>query len=180
MYQLTSQTENKRIYRNAQTGTEITTVLKHKDNSGQNWWVFENLLEIPAIRRMASQKISQLYGANVSIEDIKTFIGKLKANLKAQDSGEKYERAYADLINFENLVNQTADPVKQSLALCTVYVLTDDERIDAFSMQQAAEKMKQFDLDTDLQAFFLSWWMDGISPSMKLLGAHSQIVSKAE
>ena len=167
MYQLTAQTDKNRTYKNTQTGTEVKTSLKFVDDDGNGWWAFDDLFAIPAIRKIASQKIAQLYGIGVTVEDIKTFLEKHKQTLKGT-AADKYERAYADVLNFETIVDQTADPIKQSLALCTVYVLSDDERIDTFSMQDAAEKMKLWSLKPDVQAFFLSWWMDGINPYMNL------------
>lgn len=166
MYQLISSTASTRTYQNAQTGTQVTTSLKFTDQDGGQWWVFDDLFAIPAIRKMASQKIASLYGVGVTLEDITTFLEKHKATLKTNDV-DKYERAYADVLNFEAIVQQTADPVKQSLALCTVYVLADNESIDLFSMQQAAQKMEEWALKPDVQAFFLTWWMDGINPYIK-------------
>ena len=179
MYQLKSETETSRTYQNIQTGTQITTSVKYTDGDGHKWWAFDDLFAIPAIRKIAAQKISQLYGVGVTMEDITAFLEKHKATLQSTVA-DKYERAYADVLNFENIVTQTADPVKQSLALCTIYVLADGEQIDAFSMQDAAQKMGEWALKPDVQAFFLSWWMDGINPYMQLLRKASPTASTTD
>ncbi len=153
MYILQKETDNKRIYRSSITGTEVITTLIYTDSDGRKWWAFEDLLQIPHIRRMAANNISQLYGAGFTKNDLSNFVNKSKSILKGIDP-DKYEKAYSELLQLETIVESNIDPVKQELGLCSVYILGDDERIDFFSSREASEKMELWALDIDTQAFF--------------------------
>jgi hypothetical protein len=156
MYELQKKTDTKRTYRSTITGTEISTYFLCKSESGVGYWAFEDLLSIPFIRKKAAESITNLYGINLSETDIDAFILKLKETIKSSDS-EKYEKAYSQLLNFEALKNQTVDSNKQSLSLCAVYILADDETIDTFSQTKTMEKIANWTLEPKLQSFFLTW-----------------------
>jgi hypothetical protein len=161
MYKLETETAEKRTYRSTITDTVIGTHLLHTGEDGKQWWAFDDLLQIPFIRKKAGEKVTQLYGTGLTKEDLNNFVAKTKAVLKSDDA-ERYEKAYSELLQLEAIVNETADPVKQSLSLCAVYILADDEQVDAFSFAAAIEKMNIWALQPDLQAFFLNWLTDGM------------------
>jgi hypothetical protein len=176
MYKLETETAEKRTYRSTITGTEIGTHLLHNGEDGAKWWAFDDLLQIPFIRKKAGEKVTQLYGVGLTKEDLAVFINKTKAVLKGNDA-EKYEKAYSELLQLEAVVNETADPVKQSLSLCAVYILADTERVDTFSFTDAIEKMNLWALQPDLQAFFLNWLTDGMNDFTKHYSSITQIAS---
>lgn len=176
MYTLSTATDTRRTYLSDITGTEISTKLLYTDGSGNKWWSFEDLLQMPFIRKKASEKMSQLYGVGVTKEDLTGFTTRLKATLKGSET-DRYERAYSDVLQLENIISETADPVKQSLSLCTVYVLHDTERVDSFSFAEATQKMALWAIDLDAQAFFLSYVTDGINDFTKLFSSITQIAS---
>lgn len=179
MYTLTDQTDIRRTYRSDITGTEIHTKLLYTDGSGNKWWSFEDLLQMPFIRKKASEKVSQLYGVGITKEDLTAFITRIKASLKGSDA-DRYERAYSDVLQLENIINDTADPVKQSLSLCTVYIMHDTERVDTFSFADATNKMSLWAIDLEAQAFFLSYVTSGITDYTKLFSSITQIASTLE
>ena len=173
MYQIEEETAVRRIYRSTLTGTRIATKVIYTDGAGDKWWAFEDLLQIPFIRKKASERMSQLYGIGINKEDIEAMIARLKGILR-EDTAERYERAYSEVLNMEAIINQTADPVRESLSLCTVYIMREDEQVDSFSAQLAAAKIERWALDLDAQAFFLNWLTD----SMNDLTAAYSIISK--
>jgi hypothetical protein len=176
MYQLHTSTETQRVYRSSITGTDISTSLIHTDATGNKWWAFDDLLQIPHIRKMAANNISQLYGMGFTIEDLKSFTSRLKTILRSTDQ-ERYEKAYSELLQLESVVENNIDPVKQELGLCSVYILSDSERVDTFSTREALEKMQLWSLDLDAQSFFLNWLTDGINDYKKLYSSITQIAS---
>ena len=103
----------------------------------------------------------------------------MKEILKGSDK-EKYERAYSEVLQIETMMASVADPVKQSLSLCSVYILSDAEQIDIFSFNTAKEKMDNWALDLKAQSFFLQWLTDGMSAYTKLYEQISEIVSITE
>lgn len=179
MYTLTNDQPTKRTYTSSITGTEINTVLIYTDEDGANWWAFEDLLNIPFIRKKAAEKFTNLYGVGITKEDLEGFVQRLKTLLKSSDT-EKYEKAYSEVLQLESIAANTADPVKQSLGLCAVYIMGNDERVDTFSFDIAAEKMKRWALDMGAQAFFLNWLTDGMNAYTTLYNQVSQIVLTQE
>lgn len=174
MYKLIDETSKQRVYRSEVTGTEVTTFLLKTDENDQHWWAFQDLLQMPFIRKKAAEKVTQLYGTYTTPEDINKITAALKLHLKSSDP-EKYEKAYAEVLNLESLVRETADPNRQSLSLCSVYILADNERIDNFSFNEATEKMAKWTLMPDLQSFFLNWLNGGISGLTNLYATASKI-----
>ncbi len=175
MYELKSDDGARRSYVSRVTGTEVFTNLIYTDGNENKWWSFEDLLQIPFIRKKAAEKVSQLYGVGMTREDLTNFIARLKSILKDTDP-EKYERAYSELLNMETIADETNDAVKQSLSLCSVYIMADDERIDTFSFTTAVQKMKVWEMDLDAQSFFLRWFTDGMNDFTKL---YSSIIPTA-
>jgi hypothetical protein len=176
MYQLTEQTDKTRTYRSTITGTEVSTHLLYTDGDGKPWWAFDDLLNIPFIRKKASEQVTRLYGAGLAIEDLRTFFANHKTTLKSSDP-EKYEKAYAEVLELERLTEQIADPVKQSLGLCTVYILHDDEKIDTWNPKNAVEKINTWAVDQDAQSFFLNWLTAGMNDYSKSYKELSEIAS---
>ena len=176
MYQLQTETDTQRIYRSSITGTDISTSVIYTDATGNKWWAFDDLLQIPHIRKMAANNISQLYGMGFTVEDLKSFTGKMKGILKSTDQ-ERYEKAYSELLQLESLVENNIDPVKQELGLCSVYIMGDKERVDTFSSREALEKMRLWALDIEAQSFFLTWLTDGINDFRKVYNSITQIAS---
>ncbi|MEJ7610660.1 MAG: hypothetical protein WKF88_05710 [Ferruginibacter sp.] len=179
MYQLTKEEEKRRVYRSEVTGTEIITTLIHSDPDGKRYWAFEDLLNIPFIRKKAAEKVTNLYEAGVTLNDLTTFINTMKDLVRSNDS-EKYEKSYSEVLQFEALMKETVDPVRQCLSLCTVYVLDDDEPIDIYSSAKAFHKMENWSLQPEIQAFFLQWFTDGMNAYTKVYGELTQIASRQE
>lgn len=165
-----------RVYRNTVTGVEVVTYHIYTDRQKNKWWTFEDLYALPFIRQLAAKKIIDLYGHGLALADILSYVNELKALVKSADP-EKYEKAYAKLLELETLSTSTADPVKQCIGLCTVYILHDTEHPDAYTNDLQNIKMTTLSLDIDAQSFFLSWWTDVMVRSGKLLSGISQIVS---
>jgi hypothetical protein len=165
-----------RLYRNKQTGTELFTYLLYTDKDKRQWWTFEDLFTLPFIRQLAAKKIIDLYGHGLALTDIKGYTTQIKEVLRSNHS-EKYEMAYAKILEMENLTETMADPVKQCIGLCTVYVLLGDERPDAYVQAEQNIKMSALALDIDAQAFFLHWWTDIMRRYGKLLKGISGIAS---
>lgn len=162
IWQLTQQTDKERTYINQQTNTEVKTKLLHIDQSGNRWWCFHDLMTVPYIRKAFSQNITTLFEVGLSAQDLKSWIERLKTILKSNDV-EKYEKAFALVLDIQTQVENTADPLKQYLALATVFVLEDTERIDYFSYDLATQKLALWKLDELAQAFFLNWLTSQIS-----------------
>lgn len=179
MYELNKKTATKRTYRSSITNTEISTFLLKTGEDKRKWWAFEDLLSIPFIRKKAAEKLTQLYGAGLTKEDLGDFIKNQKELLRGNDP-EKYEKVYSAMLNLEAISDQTADVVKQSLSLCSVYILADDEAPDSFSYQIAGKKMSDWSLDLNLQGFFLNWLTDGMIAFTKTFGSITQIASSLE
>lgn len=167
-----------RIYTNSLTGGNLTTYFLRKDKFDNTWWAFEDLFSIPFIRQVASKKVIDLYGHGLSLSDIKSHTGQLKGILKS-NSAEKYEQAYAKVLELENLTDNLADPVRQSLGLCTVYLLMNDESPESWTERVSNEKMSALALDPESTAFFLNWWIEQTKHFGALLKGLSQIASIA-
>lgn len=167
-----------RIYRNTATETEVVTYLLREDANKNTWWTFEDLFTVPFIRQLAAKKVLDLYGHGLSPDDIRTITTQMKATLRS-NAPEKYEQAYAKVLELEALTETTADPVKQCIGLCTVYLMLNDEAPDVWTNNWSAQKMTYLSLDLDLQAFFLSWWTNIMRLSGSLLKGLSQIALMA-
>lgn len=165
-----------RVYRNTQTGTELVTYQLYTDSAKNTWWTFEDLFTLPIVRQLAAKRVLDLYGHGLGLEDVKGYTTQLKALLRSGEP-DKYERAYAKVLEMEDLTEKQADPVKQCIGLSTVYLLLNEERPDVYSPPEQGVKMTQLSLDLDAQAFFLRWWTDTMKHSGKVLKGISQIAS---
>jgi hypothetical protein len=165
-----------KIYKNTITGTECTMYLLRTDIFGNKWWSFEDLFTLPFIRQLSAKKVLDLYGHGLAMEDIKLITGQLKSVLKSNDV-EKYEKAYAKVLELDNLTETLADPVRQCMGLCTVYLLFNDEFPDAWSNEIVSKKMTAMAQDIESQAFFLNWWIGVMKQSGQVLKGLSQIAS---
>jgi hypothetical protein len=165
-----------KTYRNVKTGTEIKLSLIHEDTDGKKYWGFIDLYKMPIMRSSMAKNITDMYTIGLTLKDILNWCNQEKELLKGDDP-EKYEKLYALILEKEKLATYTADPIKQQLALTTVYVLEDDERIDYFDEAEAERKLKTWAGRPDLVSFFLTWQTDHIGRYMKTLAKVSQIVS---
>ncbi len=165
-----------RVYKNTLTGTEVVTYHLFTDKAGNRWWTFEDLYAMPFIRQVAAKKIIDLYGHGLALSDILGYVTEVKALVRSADL-EKYEKVYAKMLEMETLSTSMADPVKQSLGLCTVYLLHESEHPESYTNDLQQIKMTTLSLDTDAQAFFLNWWTDVMVRSGKLLNGITAIAS---
>lgn len=165
-----------RYYENQRTGSELTTYHLHTDQQKNDWWTFQDLFALPFIRQVAAKRVLDLYGHGLALEDIKSISGQMKTILKT-NSPDKYELLFAKILELENLSETMADPVKQSMGLCTVYLLLNDEIPDEYTQQVTNQKMTIMALDIDAQSFFLNWWTGIMRHSGQVLKGLSQIVS---
>jgi len=166
-----------RVYRNTMTENEVVTYLLHTDAQRNTWWTFEDLFSLPFIRQLAAKKVLDLYGHGLALEDIKTHTSQIKAMLKAEQDPERYEKAYGKVLELEQLTESVADPVRQCIGLCTVYIMLNDEQPDVWTNHWSAQKMTLLGLDVGLQSFFLNWWTDIMRRSGSVLKGLSRIVS---
>lgn len=165
-----------RDYKNTLTDSNVSTYLLYTDKFGNKWWTFEDLFALPFIRQLTAKKVIDLYGHGLSLDDVKSITAQLKTILKT-DGPERYEHAYAKCLELENLAETMADPVKQCMGLCTVYVLLNDEMPDAWTNAVNSQKMTILSLDIDSQAFFLNWWTGIMRRSGQVLKGLSRIAS---
>jgi len=165
-----------RIYGNDTNNTEIETVLLYTDILGQKWYGFKDLFTIPYIRLAYSKTISDLFQVGLTNKDLTEWIQKQKDILKSNDK-EKYEKLYSLVLEMEGNITTVTDPMKQHLALCTIYVLSEDEAIDIYTPAQASKKLDMWAQDMDAQAFFLNWHSEHIQRYLAGFNSISQIVS---
>lgn len=166
----------KRTYREEETNSEIYTIELYKDKQGNRWFAFEDLYMMPFSRHFAAKKVIDLYGAGLTLDDVRAVTKQIKVHLKGSDP-DKYEKAMAEVLRLEQLSESMGDPVKQSLGLCTVYLLLDKEQIDVYSQDVMNYKMSLLAMDLDAQAFFLQWWTGIIPRYTGVLKGLSQIAS---
>ena len=113
----------------------------------------------------------------LSLKDILDWCNQEKKLLKSDDP-DKYEKLFQLVLEKERLANYTADPVKMHLALCTVYVIEDGERIDYFDEEQSHAKSMKWKGMIDCIPFFLTWYNDITQHYIKDLKSISRIASK--
>lgn len=165
-----------RVYKNTITGSDCVTYLLRVDKFNNKWWTFEDLYALPFIRQMAAKKVLDLYGNGLALDDVKSITAQLKVILRSTH-GEKYEQAFAKVNELENLAENMADPVRQCMGMCTVYLLMNDEIPDAWTNQVTSQKMTALAFDIESQSFFLNWWTDIMRHSGQVLKGLSRIVS---
>lgn len=169
---------NKRTktFRNTRTGTETKIQPIYTDASGRQWWGFVDLYKIPYMRVLMTKHITDLFGKGFTGADLKQWAQEGKDLCRSTDP-DKYEKLYARFMEWENLAEYTADPMKQHLALATVYVLTEEDRVDYFDEARAHELMKIWAADLDACAFFLSWHQKLLERSFNRLEKVSRTAS---
>lgn len=182
-YELTSdRTEQKRrviTYTNTKTGTEVKITPIYKDKEGVEWFGFVDLFKIPNIRLAYARHIIDLFTMGLSLKDILEWCNTEKTLLKGDDP-EKYEKLYSLILEKERIAKHVADPMKKQLALCTVYAIREDERIDYFNEAIADEKMKLWEADLEAAAFFLNWHMGHIQNYLDRLDKTSKTVLRLQ
>lgn len=165
-----------KVWKNTTTESEIVTYYLRTDKFNNTFWAFEDLFALPFIRQSAAKKVLDLYGHGLHLEDIRKLTGEVKIILKG-NSPEKYEQAYSKILELENLSETMADPVRQCMGLCTVYLLYNDEAPDVWNNQINQQKMTAMANDPDSQAFFLNWWIDTTQRYGQALNGLSRIAS---
>lgn len=167
----------KRLYRNEQ-GIEVKTSEIYKDQDGTVWYGFDDLFKIPIMRLSMARHISDMFTMGLSLKDILDWCDQEKKLIKSTDP-DKYEKLYSLILEKERLANHTADPVRQHLALCTVYVLSAEERIDYFDEEQSGAKLRLWGGMVDAIPFFLTWYNVITRDYLKDLKSISQIALKS-
>lgn len=166
-----------RIYRNPTTGTESKTQLIYTDKEGGRWWGFPDLYKIPMIRKAMAKNIMDLYNINLTRKDLLSWCSQEKVLLKSDDP-ERYEKLYSLILEKERVINVATDIVTQHLALASVYVLEDQERIDYFDQEASEHKFNTWKAYPELVSFFLNWLNEITGRYMKALEKISQTASK--
>jgi hypothetical protein len=146
MWKLTNENDQRKIYSNSVTGSQCTTNKLYTDKEGNAWWGFADLFQIPYTRQFAAQKISSLYQLGLTKDDITSHISKLKTLAKSADN-EKYEKIYAETLDFESKSQNATDPIKQMSSLVCVYYLLNDEKVDSFEGTIQLQKMSLLEME---------------------------------
>lgn len=155
MWRLDNDKDGKRIYKNATTGSECTQTMCYTDKEGNQWWNFDDLRNIPETRIFVTEKISKLFLVNLTIFDLRKFATSFKTMLRSKDNGEKYEKCYNEVMQFESIFENAADPLRQLNALVPIYFTMNDEEIDSFVNDLQLKKMSIIEADMQMHAFFL-------------------------
>lgn len=176
MWKLTTRGEQKRIYTNNITGSTCEQSMVYTDKEGNLWWSFDSLTDIPYTRNFAATKISSLYSLGLSKDDLSGHINGLKAVLKSEDR-EKYEKAFALVLEFETKANLATDAIKQISSLVCVYNTINDEPIDSFGNNIQLQKMSLLEADIEMHSFFLKRQIDATERYTNFLNSISRIAS---
>lgn len=176
MWNLTDQSEQKRTYVNQLTNGKLTMTMIYTDQEKNSWWVFDDLANLPLTRTFASMKITSLYTLGLTGDDLKDFVQKMKVLLKSNDA-EKYEKAFGEVLAFEDKTQRAIDPVGQLSALITVYFTINDELIDSFENDMQLKKMALIAADPAMHNFFLNLEISRIEDYRTTYAAITQIVS---
>lgn len=154
MWTLQSDKDGKRTYVNP-SGSKCVQSLCYKDKENNDWYVFDDLLTLPYTRNFAAMKVTSLFALGLSKDDLTNHIEGLKGLLRSQDV-EKYEKCFANVLDFESKVNNATNAVKQMTALTCVYFTMNDEPIDAFDGTIQAKKLAMIEADPEMHSFFLN------------------------
>lgn len=175
MWRLQSDKDNKRIYANSETGSQCSQTMCYTDKDGNKWYGFDDLMTLPYVRNFAATKITSLYALGLSKDDLNGFISGQKSILKSTDK-DKYEKAFALLLDFEVKANNATDAIKQMSSLVCVYYTMNDEPIDSFDNNLQIKKMAMLEADTDMHGFFLLRQIEATEHYTQHLNLLSQIV----
>jgi hypothetical protein len=179
MWKLSVEENNKRVYANSVTGSQSVQSMVYTDRDGNTWWQFVDLTAIPYTRNFAATKISSLYALGLSKDDLNNHISGLKSILKSNDP-DKYEKAYANILDFETKANNATDAIKQMTALVCVYFTMNDEPIDSFDNNLQIKKMSLLEADVEMHTFFLQRQIDTTERYTQSLNLLSQIASPTQ
>lgn len=175
MWKLLNDENGKRTYAN-EYGSKCIQSLCYQDKEGNNWYSFDDLLTLPYTRNFAATKVTSLYALGLSKDDLTVFIDKMKGLLKSDDR-EKYEKIYAQVLDFEQKASNATHAIKQMTALTCVYFTIGDEPIDAFDGVLQSKKMALIEADPAMHTFFLNRQMQVTEDYTMRLQQLSQIVS---
>lgn len=175
MWQLLTNKDSKRVYTNQATGSKCLTSKLYTDKEGNDWYGFDDLMTLPYTRQFAATKISSLYALGLSKDDLSGHINGMKSLLKSTDP-EKFEKCYANLLDFESKANNATDAIKQMSSLVCVYFLLNDEPIDSFDGSLQLKKMSLLEADFDMHSFFLNRQIQTTEQYSAHLNLLSQIV----
>lgn len=176
MWQLKDEKDGLRTYTNSATGSKCETKKVYTDKEGNSWYMFQDLMMMPYTRQFAATKISSLYALGLSKDDLFGFINTGKTLCKANDP-EKYEKLYAQFLDFETKANNATDAIKQMSSLACVYFLLNGENIDSFDGALQGKKMAILEADSECHAFFLQLQISAIERYQQHLNLLSTIVS---
>lgn len=177
MWELSNDIGNTREYTNATTGSRCTTTKVYTDREGNDWYCFDNLMNLPYTRSFAANMITALFALGLSKDDLSNHVNSLKSILKSTDQ-DKYEKAYAAVLDFESKAANATDAIKQMSGLTCVYFMLADENIDSFGNADQIRKMAIIAADTDMHNFFLSKQTDLIERYTRDCGLLLAIASK--
>lgn len=177
MWKLTSNGKESRVYTNTLTNSQCSQTLVHTDKEFNTWWEFDSLTAIPYTRNFAATKISSLYALGLSKDDLNGHIAGLKAILKSQDK-EKYEKAFALVLDFESKASNATDAIKQMSSLVCVYYTINDEHIDSIDNSIMITKMSLLEGDPEMHTFFLTRQIEATERYTNFLNSISQIASR--
>jgi hypothetical protein len=175
MWKLQTDEKGKRTYANEYGSTCIQT-LCYQDKDKNNWWAFDDLFTLPYTRNFAATKVTSLYALGLSKDDLTVFVDRMKGLLKSDDR-EKYEKIYAQVLDFEQKADSATNAIKQITALTCVYFTINDEPIDSFDGPTQMKKMALMEADQDMHTFFLNRQMQATEDYSMRLQQLSQIVS---
>lgn len=176
MWVLSLEENNQRTFTNSTTGGKCIQNMCYLDKEGNSWWEFADLMTLPFTRNFAATKVSSLYALGLSKDDLTAHTTGLKTILKSSDP-EKYEKAFALVLDFESKANNATDAVRQVSSMVCVYFTLNNESIDSFEGNLQLKKMSILENDPDAHNFFLTRWIEIIEDYSKHLALLSQIVS---
>lgn len=178
MWQLSSNgQQDKRLYINSTTGSQCSQTMVYIDKDNNKWYEFDSLTNIPYTRNFAATKISSLYALGLSKDDLTQHIDGLKNILRSQDK-EKYEKAFALVLDFESKANNATDAIKQMSSLVCVYFTINDEPIDSFDSGLQVNKMALLESDIAMHTFFLNRQIEATERFSSFLNSISQTASQ--
>lgn len=134
------------------------------------------MTSMPYTRNFAATKISSLYALGLSRDDLSAHINGLKTVLRSSDK-EKYEKAFALVLDFENKANNATDAIKQMSSLVCVYFTINDEPVDSFDTNLQVKKMSLLEADFEMHAFFLNRQITATERYSVFLNLITQIAS---
>lgn len=176
MWKLTDTADKIRTYTNSATGSKCQMEEVYLDKEQNRWFMFTDLAAIPYVRNFAANKITSLYTLGLSKDDLTGHIEGLKKVLKSNDP-DRYEKAYANVLDFETKAVNATDSIKQMSALVCVYFTLNDEPIDSFENSLQLKKMQLLEADINMHSFFLKRQTDAIEGYTTSLNNLLQTVS---